>query len=537
MTTDPENQVQARRIRRARLIVGVAVLAAGSVVPSTTRGSAPPDDPSDPPPSSTEPAPPPPDPQPVDPDAGDEVPETTTTEPTPAPLNQTVLPTQIAHILATIRYMESRGIYTLPPNAGNASGAYQFIESTWAGHGGFEHAYLAPPEVQDHRAAEDVARFLTRWDHDVSMIPVMWYFPLAATDPALMDIVPLPSAGNVLTVREYQARWLGTFSTISGQPVPPLQPLLFDTAPTPERDGPPVVPERGDGQPSVSVPVLGPAQLAIPDCDTAQVTDGAAARSGIEGAGICTGTAPAIVFGAQMQPVLAVADGVVTEIVDTPGSTDPVSLTVTDTQGRSYVYSGFNDDGPGTDDGSAPPHHRLSGLARLGTTVRAGQMLGFMGDTDPLPAGVEPPESAGNAPPHIRLTIFDLDGRALDSYGPVIDALFRQTCTLGAGPWSIPVNGEGHAEVTIETSDSRPDIDSEWIITSSGQVTAAGWAALINPQETCEFVPAEHHGPGAQGSTVTPPGWADPLDLPTTMWVRLAIQTTGTAPDLFVRRG
>jgi hypothetical protein len=531
MTTDPERQVQARGLRRARLVIGVAVLAAGSIVPSTAQGSVPPDDPS---PSTTEP--PPPDPDPIDPAAGDEAPppETTTTEPAPAPLNQTVLPTQIAHILATIRYMESRGIYTLPPNKGNASGAYQFIGSTWAANGGFEHAYLAPPEVQDTRAAEDVVRFLARWNNDVSMIPVMWYYPIAATDPALMDIVPVPSAGNVLTVREYQTRWLGVFSTISGQPV---QPLLFDTAPTPELGGPPIVPERGDDQPSISFPVLGPAQLAIPDCDAAEATDGAAARSGIEGDGLCTGTAPAIVFGAQMQPVLAVADGVVTEIVDLPGTTHPVSVTVTDTRGLSYVYSGFNDDGQGADDGSAPPHLRLSGLARLGATVRAGQILGFMGDTDPLPAGVEAPESAEGIPPHIRLTIFNLDGRALDSYGPVIDALFRQTCSLGTGPWSIPANGEGHTEVTIETFDSHPDIDSEWIITSSGQVTAAGWAALINPQDTCEFVPDEPYGPGGQGSAVTPPGWAVPLDLPTSMWVRLAIQTAGTAPDLFVRRG
>ena len=116
--------------------------------------------------------------------------------------------------------MESRGDYTIAPNRGNASGAYQFIESTWNGYGGYSHAYLAPPWVQDERAAADVNRFLAQWKNDVSMIPVMWYYPRAATDPALMDVVPVPSAGNILTIREYQQRWLAVFSSISGKPVP-----------------------------------------------------------------------------------------------------------------------------------------------------------------------------------------------------------------------------------------------------------------------------------------------------------------------------
>ena len=44
------------------------------------------------------------------------------------------------------------------------------------------------------------------------MVPVMWYYPRAAIDPTLMDVVPVPAAGNTLTVREYQARWLAVFS-------------------------------------------------------------------------------------------------------------------------------------------------------------------------------------------------------------------------------------------------------------------------------------------------------------------------------------
>mgnify|MGYP001822013490 FL=1 len=133
--------------------------------------------------------------------------------------------------------------------------------------------------------------------------------------------------------------------------------------------------------------------------------------------------------------------------------------------------------------------------------------------------------------------MFDLDGRALDTYGPVLDALYRQTCSLGTGPWSGPAADTGAPPVTVEVADVHDDVDSEWIITDTGQLLAAGWAAMINPQETCTSVPAEHYGPGAAGPAATPNSWLVPLELPTTIWVQVARQSLDTAPTTFVRRG
>jgi hypothetical protein len=122
---------------------------------------------------------------------------------------------ELSVILDTIRTVESGGDYRAPKNRGGASGAYQYIDSTWDGYEGYASAYLAPPEVQDARAAGDVQATLARYG-DVAFVPVVWYWPRAATDPSQLDIVPMPGAGNRLTVRDYQQRWLATYESKTG---------------------------------------------------------------------------------------------------------------------------------------------------------------------------------------------------------------------------------------------------------------------------------------------------------------------------------
>jgi hypothetical protein len=57
--------------------------------------------------------------------------------------------------LACVRRHESGGSYTAKNPNSSASGAYQFLDSTWrtmsarAGHGGYGSARHAPPHVQD----------------------------------------------------------------------------------------------------------------------------------------------------------------------------------------------------------------------------------------------------------------------------------------------------------------------------------------------------------------------------------------------------
>jgi hypothetical protein len=116
--------------------------------------------------------------------------------------------TEMGRILTTIKGIESSG-KNWPPNAGGASGLYQFIDQTWNGFGGYRSAYLAPESVQDAKATEHVQHWLNVGG--VETVPVGWYYPLALQQPALMDQVPAAWAGNNLTPRQYQTKWLNDY--------------------------------------------------------------------------------------------------------------------------------------------------------------------------------------------------------------------------------------------------------------------------------------------------------------------------------------
>ncbi len=121
----------------------------------------------------------------------------------------------ISAILATIRQMESGGNYQARAAKASASGAYQFVDGTWGGYGGYSSAWMAPPEVQDAKALADVQRLLDTHG-DVAAIPVAWYWPRALSHPEDLDSVPRPEAGNRLTVRQYQQRWLAEYAAHQG---------------------------------------------------------------------------------------------------------------------------------------------------------------------------------------------------------------------------------------------------------------------------------------------------------------------------------
>ena len=58
-------------------------------------------------------------------------------------------------VIYGIKMQESHGDYQADNPTSTASGAYQYIDGTWDGYGGYQSAGDAPPEVQDAKMRED----------------------------------------------------------------------------------------------------------------------------------------------------------------------------------------------------------------------------------------------------------------------------------------------------------------------------------------------------------------------------------------------
>lgn len=76
-------------------------------------------------------------------------------------LNTPLPDSEVPYMLRRIRGCESgtgplsKPNYTAQNQSSTASGAYQYLDSTWGGHLGYAKASYAPPRVQDLRAVRD----------------------------------------------------------------------------------------------------------------------------------------------------------------------------------------------------------------------------------------------------------------------------------------------------------------------------------------------------------------------------------------------
>jgi Transglycosylase-like domain len=120
-------------------------------------------------------------------------------------------------ILETIKQRESGGNYQAQAKGSTASGAYQFIDSTWQsltkkyGIGGeFKSAKMAPKEIQDAVAKKYVDEILKQSGGDVSKVPLTWY---TGNPQGKMSQSAL-AANNGLTPEAYQSKWMADYNKV-----------------------------------------------------------------------------------------------------------------------------------------------------------------------------------------------------------------------------------------------------------------------------------------------------------------------------------
>ncbi|MGH9135415.1 MAG: M23 family metallopeptidase [Acidimicrobiales bacterium] len=86
-------------------------------------------------------------------------------------------------------------------------------------------------------------------------------------------------------------------------------------------------------------------------------------------------------MGAKGYHLVAAADGIVVDLRGPGQGYSDHSIRIQGFDGWFYAYLHMNDDTWGTDDGSAPVEMVFAPGLAVGTWVRAGQFIGFMGDS------------------------------------------------------------------------------------------------------------------------------------------------------------
>lgn len=115
------------------------------------------------------------------------------------------------YLLPKVRSVESSGNYgadrskTHPGQT--ASGAYQYIDGTWNGYGGYKRAVEAPANVQDERMKSDLLTHLTAFNGDPFKTVAAHFLPAAAGNPEKWNEPTKDGKGRIIphapTVAQY----------------------------------------------------------------------------------------------------------------------------------------------------------------------------------------------------------------------------------------------------------------------------------------------------------------------------------------------
>jgi murein DD-endopeptidase MepM/ murein hydrolase activator NlpD len=171
--------------------------------------------------------------------------------------------------------------------------------------------------------------------------------------------------------------------------------------------------------------------------------------------------------GVRMQPLLAAVDGTVTRIrYDNVGTAGSV-IAITGTDGWYYNYFHVNNDTPGTDDGRAGPEWQISPQLTVGSTVRAGQVIGYMGDSG----------NAESSVPHLHFEIRQPDRTPVNPYHGLVAAQERETCEPSGGLTLTDPRELSPAAVAVVPLDGG----GHWLIDLDGRLFADGAASRTVP--------------------------------------------------------
>ncbi len=158
-------------------------------------------------------------------------------------------------------------------------------------------------------------------------------------------------------------------------------------------------------------------------------------------------------IGKRMMHLRAATAGTVTKLQVDTGGTAGNYLVLTDAQGWSYWYMHINNDTPGTDDGTNPPAYRWAPGIVVGSKVKAGQFIAFMGDSG----------NAEYSVPHLHFEQHRPDNTAINPWASLRLSQGLPVDSVWCGPDNNP-----------EPTENPASAKGLWIVDNLGKVKTAG---------------------------------------------------------------
>lgn len=183
-------------------------------------------------------------------------------------------------------------------------------------------------------------------------------------------------------------------------------------------------------------------------------------------------------LGPRMVPLIAAADGVVSWLRhDTVRGNN---LDITDADGWSYHYIHINNDTPGTDDGANPYEFAFAPGIERGATVRAGQVIAYLGDSG----------NAESVAPQLHFEIRRPDGTAINPT-PSVDAALAAAADLSVvdlGPYGSGEELMSDALSTLRGSSAVIDERDEFAAAINEEGLVAAIETLVGPDSRAASV-------------------------------------------------
>ncbi len=171
-------------------------------------------------------------------------------------------------------------------------------------------------------------------------------------------------------------------------------------------------------------------------------------------------------LGAKLMHEVAATDGVIEFLHGANSGTEGNMLSLRGNDGWDYWYIHINNDTPGTDDGANPGKWRFARGIAVGTHVKAGQFIAYMGDSG----------DAENTQPHLHFEMHLPNGTPIDPYTSL-----KLAQGIGVnGVCGLPSNPRAHASSAAGRG--------YWIVSDDGVVRTFGAAQTFTARASANPV-------------------------------------------------